>query len=326
MRFDTDIMQNTKTIGILLFPAFSNLGLANAVEPLRAANDLSRRRLYRWSYLGLDHGTLRSSSGLPVSPEARLADAAGDLLIVCPSYGVRALATPACLRALRAASRRFAALAGVDTGSFLLAAAGLLDGYRATCHWDELARLAEAFPEVDVSEARHVIDRDRISSGGATTTLELMLRLIEIDHGAMLAHEVAALFMHGETGPDLPRAALPRVRAAAALMRRHMEDPLSIDDLAERLGLTRRGLEQAFRADGGPSPAQLYRRIRLSAARRLVLDTAHSVAEIAGRCGYADPAAMTRAFHAEFGTTPRELRRPSGLSMAMRGEDGPAGA
>lgn len=311
MRFDTQIMQNTTTIGILLFPEFSNLGLANAVEPLRAANDLSGRKLYHWRYLGLGTDPIRSSSGLPVAPEAALRDASGDLLIVCPSYGYDALATPACRRALQSAARRFHRLAGVDTGAWLLAAAGLLDGYRATCHWDELARFAEHFPEVDVTGARHVIDRDRLSSGGATTTLELMLKIIETTHGAMLSHEVAGLFMLGEGGAQLPRAAVPRLRAAAALMRRHVETPLSVDALAEKLGLTRKALEQAFRESGGPAPARLYRRIRLNEARRLVLETSQSIAEIAGRCGYADPAAMTRAFRAEFGTTPRTLRRPS---------------
>ena len=326
MQFAPQIMQKTKTIGILLFPGFSNLGLANAVEPLRAANDLSRRRLYRWRYLGLGSGPLHASSGLPVTPEAVLADVSGDLLIVCPSYGHRAQATPACLRALRAATLRFESLMGVDTGSFLLAAAGVLDGYRATCHWDELQNLAESFPDIDVSADRYVIDRDRLSSGGATTTLELMLRLIEIDHGALLAHEVAGLFMHGERSEPLPRSARPRVRAAAALMRRHIEEPLSIAALARRLGVTQRGLEQAFRDGGGTSPARLYRRIRLNEARRLLLDTPQSVAEIATRCGYADPAAMTRAFRAEFGTSPSKTRRREHVSMEMRGEDGPDGA
>lgn len=326
MRFHIEIMQNTRSIGILLFPAFSNLGLANAVEPLRAANDLSGLRLYNWQYLGLATDPIRSSSGLPVTPEARLSDRAGDLLIACPSYGYEALATPGCLRALQAASARFERLAGVDMGAWLLAAAGLLDGYKATCHWDELSSFSERFPDVDVSNERFVIDQDRLSSGGATTTLELMLNLIAEDHGAMLAHEVAGLFMLGEGGTNLARTALPRVRAAAALMRRHIEEPISVGALAEGLGLTRQALEQAFRESGGPAPARLYRRIRLNEARRLVLGTSYSVAEIAGRCGYADPAAMTRAFRSEFGTSPQALRRPQTQSMAMRGKDGPNGA
>jgi len=309
MRFWLNIMQNTKSFGILLFPAFSNFGLANAVEPLRAANDLSRRTLYHWRYLGLTRDVLHSSSGLPVAPEATLAEAAGDVLIVCPSYNHQRLATPACSRALRAASTRFERLAGVDTGAWLLAAAGLLDGRRATCHWDVLSTFAEAFPDVRVSDERIVMDGNRLSSGGATTTLELMLGLIEADQGAALAQEVAALFMHGEGGPRLPPFPRPRMRAAAALMRRHLEEPLPISEIARRLGLTRRSIEQAFRDLGGPTPAQLYRHIRLSEARRLVLETPLSVAEIATRCGYADPAAMTRAFRTEFGATPRALRQ-----------------
>lgn len=302
-------MQKTKTIGITLYPGFSNLNLANTVEPLRAANDLARKRLYAWTYLGLEVTAIRSSSGLPVTPEQALSEARGDLLILCPSYGHKALCTPAGARALRAAVKRFHQLAGLDTGAWLLAAAGLLDGYRATCHWDVLDAMAETFPDVQVSDARFVIDRGRISSGGATTTLELMLHLIEADHGPTLAQEVAALFMHGEGGPNLPPFPEPRMRAAAALMRRHLENPLPIPEIARRLGLSQRSIEQTFRATGGPSPAQLYRRIRLSEAKRLTLETPLSVAEIATRTGYEDPTAMTRAFRAAFGDTPSGLRR-----------------
>lgn len=303
-------MQKTKTIGVTLYPGFSNLNLANAVEPLRAANDLARAKLYTWRYLGLEAGPIRSSSGLPVTPDGQLSHASGDLLLLCPSYGHKSLATPANLRALRAASTRFTQMAGLDTGAWLLAAAGLMDGFQATCHWDVLDDMAETYPEVAVSDARFVVDRSRISSGGATTTLELMLHLIEEDHGPALAQEVAALFMHGEGGPRLPPFPQPRMRAAAALMRRHLEDPLSIAEIARRLGLTQRSIEQAFRAAGSQSPAQLYRRIRLTEARRLTLETPLSVAEIATRTGYTDPAAMTRAFRSTFGTTPRDLRRP----------------
>ncbi|MEM9318393.1 MAG: helix-turn-helix domain-containing protein [Pseudomonadota bacterium] len=317
------IMQITKEFGLLLFDDFSALGLANAVEPLRAANTLSGKTLYHWRYLGLGTGQVRSSSGLPVTPEAALNAASGDALMVLPSYGHRAHAHPDCLAALRAASRRFHTLAGMDTGAWLLAAAGLLDGFKATCHWDVLTELAEEFPEVTVSEDRFVIDRTRLSSGGATTTLDMMLSLIEADHGAALVHEVAALFMHGERGPrHLPLAPEPRIRAAAAYMRRNLEMPISINAVAAHLGLTRRTLEYAFRETGGPAPAQLYRQIRLSEARRLVRDTNLSVAEIAGRCGYADPAALTRAFRAAFATTPRLMRHPSSRAAAARAADG----
>ncbi|MGZ9811415.1 GlxA family transcriptional regulator [Pseudoroseicyclus sp. H15] len=308
-------MQDTKEIGVLLFPRFSNHCLANAVEPLRAANMLSRRELYRWRYLSVDGAGLASSSGLPVQP-VKLADHGGDRLLVMPSYGFRDWLGPEVLAALREASRRFGTLAGLDTGSWLLAAAGLLNGRRATIHWDEFDAFAETFPEVDAREDRVVIDGDRLSCGGTTTTLELMLALIERDHGGMLALDVAALFMHGERAPRLdPAIRVPAkgmVQAAVALMRRNVEAPLPVAEVARRLGCSQRALEQHFAAALGRAPRAVYSAVRLGVARRLLEQTRLSVAEIAGRAGYTDASAMARAFRGEFGESPSAVRKAAG--------------
>jgi len=307
-------MQNAQPdhFSMLLFDGFSNLCLANAVEPLRAANSLSRRTLYRWNFLSLGDAPVQSSSGLPVHAEPLSAQSRGAYLFVMPSYGHTALATPAAMRRLRSAANRFSTLAGLDTGAWLLAHAGLLDGYRATCHWYLLDALAEAYPDVAVTEDRFVIDRNRASCGGATTTLDLMLELIERRHGAALGLEVAALFMYGERDPRVdPMQLIPAqrsVRAAAALMRRHVEDPWSIDDIADGVGLGRRTLELACRTHAGLSPAQIYRAIRLADARRRLEQTRESVAEISLRAGYHDATAMTRAFKAHYGITPSAVR------------------
>lgn len=305
-----------RQIAVLLFPNFSNLCLANAVEPLRAANTLSRKTLYQWHFLGLDAGPVLSSSGLPVTPAMTLSDLTHtDYLCVMPSYGHRDFTRAAHLRRLRAAAGRSGALVGLDTGSLVLAAAGLMDGYRATSHWDVLTEFEESYPEVQVVRDRFVIDRDRLSCGGATTTMELMLELIAQHHGPTLSLDVGALFMHGErpgTGSHLPGVAGDRVvRAAAALMRRHLEQPLPIPEIARRLGLSQRGLEQRCHAAAGRAPQSLYTLIRMSEARRLVQDTALSVAEIAGRVGYADASAMTRSFRSAFGLSPRAMRAPA---------------
>ena len=301
------------SVAVLLFPAFSNLCLANAVEPLRAANTLARKTLYRWDFVGLESGPVSSSSGLPVTPATTLSQMRGaDYLLVMPSYGHRDLARPAVLRALRAAAPRCGTLVGLDTGSLLLAAAGLMDGYRATSHWDVLTEFEEGFPEVQVVPDRVVFDRDRLSCGGATTTLELMLDLIARHHGPMLSLEVSALFMHGEGRPE--PAALRglggdrMLRAAAALMRRHIEQPLPLPEIARRLGISQRGLELRCRTATGRTPRDVYSAIRLAEAWRLAEGTALSVTEIAGRVGYANAAAMTRRFRREFAATPQQVR------------------
>ncbi len=312
----------TELVVLLLFPEFSNLCLANAVEPLRAANTLARRPLYRWRFTAMAEGPLHSSSGLPAQPELLDRDARGDMLMVMPSYNHLALATPDTLRRLRGAAKRFGLIAGLDSGSWLLARAGLLNGYRATSHWDILNGLSEGFPEVDVVTDRFVIDRDRASCGGATATLDLMLDLIGRRHGTALALDVASLFLYGggtaHPAPHMPVLPQRTLREAAALMRRNLEEPLPVAAIAATLGLSQRKLEMLFRTHADLTAVQLYRRIRLAEARRRVLETTQSIAEIAGRCGYGDPAAMTRAFRAEYGNTPSALRRGA-PSPAKRG-------
>ncbi|AXX96781.1 GlxA family transcriptional regulator [Profundibacter amoris] len=303
----------TKRIGVLLFERFSNHCLANAVEPLRAVNSLLGWQAYDWSYLSVDGAPVTSSSGLPVSVQASLGRASGgDVLMLLPSYGYRSYATPDMLRALRQAAVRFQAVAGLDMGSWLMAAAGLLEGRRATIHWDEIEDFHEAFPEVQVQRERLVMDGNRWSCGGAMTSFELAQRMIAIDHGEALRTEVAALFMQGDDGSwdeGLPRNPSNTVAVALAVMRDNQEYPLTMPQIAQQLGLKPRRMTALFQSELGTGPLQAYRRIRLQAARRLVQKTGLGVAEIALRSGYENASAMTRAYRQEFRETPQQTRR-----------------
>lgn len=318
MRIWSKIMQKWKSdeksreISVVLFDQFSNHCLANAIEPLRAANTLSRKSLYRWRFFSIDGAPVVSSSGLPVTPAAALAASGpGDCLFVMPSYDFLHHTNPRNLRALRAAAGRHASVAGMDMGAWLLAAAGLLDQCRATVHWDELQAMAETFPEVEVVPDRFVIDGDRLTCGGVTTTFDLILHLIRQHHGPMLALEVAALFMHGTrpSEPDWLASDDQMLHAAVALMRRNLEAPLPMPQIAATLGLSLKGLETLFAREVSATPQMIYKALRLREARRLAEHSNQSIAEIATRCGYSDPAAMTRAFRAEFGLTPSQSRQ-----------------
>ncbi|MCP4318956.1 MAG: GlxA family transcriptional regulator [Hyphomicrobiales bacterium] len=306
----------THLVGILLFEQFSNHCLANTIEPLRAANSFARRTLYEWRYLTLDGKPVASSSGLAVEPDAALRDEMhGDILFVLPSYGYRQLATPECLAALRAAALRYDVVAGLDAGSWLLAEAGLLQDRRATIHWQELERFAERFPDIDVQRERFIIDGDRITCGGAMAAFDLASELIGLHYGEALRVEVGWLFMHEGTASSMP-APLPMpktgpVQRAVQLMQQHLEGPLPVEEIARRVGQNQRALEQRFKRELGATPRTVYRRMRLLAARRLVDETEIPVGEIALRCGYEDPSAMTRAFRMEFGLTPRAIRSVS---------------
>lgn len=301
-------------VDLLLFDDFSGHCLANTVEPMRAANTLAGRPLYAWRFVTLDGASATSSAGMEVSPDARLADCRGEILIALPSYRYRRFGSQAVLRGLRAAEERYATLAGFDAGAWLLAAAGLLDGRRATIHWEELSGFAEDFPQVDAQRLRHVQDGNRITCSGALAAFDLMMDLIGQRHGPALRLEVAALFMSPEVTEAPVQATsqtLARSRSVAralSLMQEHIEAPLSIREIARQVGRNRKDLEQRMRAQLGATPQAIYRRLRLIQARKLVLETDLTVAEVALRAGYEDPSAMTRAYRQEFGVTPRQMR------------------
>ncbi len=297
-------------VDVLLFDQFSGLCLANTVEPLRAANDLAGKQLYSWRFVSVDGNPVRSSSDMTVAADGALSEMRGTMLVALPSYGYRRHATPQVTRALAAASRRYLVMAGFDTGAWLLAQAGLLDGHKATIHWEELAAFEETFPDVSTVRERHISDRDRITCTGALAAFDLMLDRIGETHGAALRLEVAMLFMApGATPSVAPPIAKSRVvgRALSA-MRAEIETPISMPDIARQAGCSLRELEQRMRTELGEPPSTIYRRIRLISARKAILETNQPITEIALRAGYEDGSAMTRAFKAEFGTTPRQLR------------------
>lgn len=306
--------EGTQDVAVLLFPRFSNHCLANAVEPMRGANEMLMREFYRWRFVTLDGEAVVSSSGLPVLPNGRLRDhPGGRFLFVLTSYDVRAIASHATARALKAAARRFDCVVGMDTAAWLMAHAGLLRGMKATIHWDELTAFAEAFDDVDAVAERFVIADHRITCGGAMTAFDLVLELIRWTHGEALRLEVSSFFMHQSTEPPgtpvYGRPASAVVAQAVALMASTLETPLPVQVIAERVGTTQRALGRAFRAELGAPPVTVRKRLRLAAARRYAQQSGYPVAEIALRCGYRDTAAMTRAFVEQYGRPPSAFRR-----------------
>lgn len=312
----------SRVIGFLLFNRFSNLALANLLEPLRAANMLLGRNAYEWQICTPDDGVVHTSSGLPVMPMARVSDIGqGDLLFVVASYDYPNHATPTNSKTLRALAGRFQTVAGVDTGGWLLAAARLLNGHRATIHYDLLDVFAERFPNIEVERARWVRDGNRLTCSGGMAAYELTCDLIKEDHGAALLLEITQLFMsdsmvtpHALTQVRVDR----RVETCLREMEANIETPLTIPQLARRSGCRQRDLEQRFDRHFGASPQRVYRRLRLNAARRMLADGGLSIAEVALRAGYADASAFSRAFRVEFGQTPRDIARNAPVRAEVR--------
>lgn len=302
-------------IAVLLYPRFSNLCLANCLEPLRAANGFAGRDVYRWRFLSPEGSPPRSSSGLLVQPDGALGEISEcDYLFVLSSYDQVAHDTTAHRQALRRAAGKAANVVGFDTGAWLMAAAGLLRGRRATVHWDLLEPFEERFLDTTALRESWVADGPMITCAGAMAAFELTRAMVREHLGASMAVDVDGLFLtdRPQSAPQPqpePRRADPLVRRALALMRANLETPLSMTALARALNTGPRTLARRFEDTLGKSPGAVYRHLRLSAAHQMVINGTLGISEIALRCGYENPAAMTRAFRSRFGAPPRALRR-----------------
>ena len=300
-------------VSLLLFDQFSNLCLANCIEPLRAANTLTFSRAFDWSILTPSGVPSRSSSGIEVLAHGALPSLEQtDYLFVLASYAHDRHDTAATRRMLRAASRKARVTVGLDAGPWLLASAGLLDGRRATVHWDLLDAFTERFLSVEADRARVLRDGPMVTCAGAMSALDLTLDLIAEHLGNAARLGVEALFLHGDppVSPDRGAAVTdPLVQRALSVMRDTVERPLALTQLARRLSCQPRTLDRRFRARLGAPPGTVYRHLRLAAARKLLEGSTLGVAEIAVRCGYDSPAALTRAIGRHYGATPTALRR-----------------
>jgi len=304
-------------IAALVLPRASILEVASVLDPLRSANRHLGREGFRWRVVSPTGAAVPLTCGIELPSVGPLAAAEGaDVLIVIAGYNQSEMATRQLIAGLRRTAGRFRAIGAVDAGSWVLARAGLLDGHRATVHWEDLEDFSQAHPAVDVVPDRFVISRNRFSAGGAAPATDLMLHLIGARCGAAVAGQVAGSFLY-EAQVDgarpqrpgmLPSARDPRLVAALKAMSAHLEEPVSLATLARGQGISLRRLEQLFRAGLGQGPAAAYLELRMQAARRMVADTRHPLREVALRCGFTDPTSFSRAFRRRFGSAARDLR------------------
>jgi transcriptional regulator GlxA family with amidase domain len=308
-------------IAVLVLPRASILEVASVLDPLRAANRHLGREGFRWRIITPDGDPAPLTCGIELPSRGGLAAAEGaDVLIVIAGYNQAEGASRSLIARLRRVAGRFRAIGGVDAGPWVLARAGLLDGRRATVHWEDLEDFATGYPGVEVVPDRYVISGNRFTAGGAVPAADLMLHLIGARCGAAVAGQVADSFLYdarAEGGRPqrpglLPGTRDPRLSAALTLMGQNLEVPLTLQAVAAAQGIGLRRLEQVFRQGLGQGPGAAYLELRLQAARRMMADTSHPIREIALRCGFGDPTSFSRAFRTRFGTSPRGMR--SGLN------------
>jgi transcriptional regulator GlxA family with amidase domain len=307
-------------VTFLVFAGSSIMCVASAIDPLRAANRVSGETMFDYSIVSADGTAPVTTSGMPVAVAGRFdAMQNTDVLVIVGGFGTRYEGTRQLISGIRRAARSARAVGGVEAGTWLLGHAGLLEGRAATTHWEDMEDFSAAFPGADVRPDRYVIDGPVFTAGGASPTFDLMLHLVRSRLGMAVALDVASVFIYDQSRAATDAQPLvslgrlegydPRLAQAIRLMEAHVDQPLTISAVARRTGVTARALEIIFKRSIGETPGAYYLRLRLNAARRLVLDTQVRMAEVAARTGFTSAASFSRAFSRTFGEAPVRMRR-----------------
>jgi transcriptional regulator GlxA family with amidase domain len=302
--------------GFLTLPDYSMIAVANAIEACRMANRVAGQDVYAWQVLSLDGKPVTASNGLTLTPTVRLDSVAPpELLFVCGGVHVRAAATKPLLAALRRTARRGMLLGALCTGAFVLAEAGLLEGYRCAIHWENLAASREEFPETEFVNDLFVVDRDRITCTGGTAPLDMMLSLVQAKLGRGFAEQVSAEFIHERVRPssehqpvagfDRSRISQPLLARAVSLIEANIEQRLPVVEIARQLAISPRQLQRLFHRGMGRGPAAFAQELRLKRAQHLLRQMDMRITEVALTCGFSSTAYFSSAYREYFGHPPR---------------------
>ena len=302
-----------------LTPGFTLLAFSSAVEPLRIANQLSQRPLYRWHVASAEGGAVESSAGIPVQTEALAAVLDRDAtLMICGGNRPAEVAAPRVIAALGRHRRFGGTVGGICTGAYALARAGLLEGRRFTLHWENQPGFHETFPSLTPTGNRFEVDGPLMTCGGGAASTDLMLSVIAQDYGSEFATMVAEMCLRSVTAGEnaaqrsslaaLMASRTPALVSTVRAMSEHLEDPLPMEAIARIAGYSRRHLERLFTTALGEPPARFYQGLRLDHARNLLTSTDAPLIEISTACGFATVAHFSRRFRLRFGVAPTRLR------------------
>ncbi|MFL5258198.1 MAG: GlxA family transcriptional regulator [Hyphomicrobiales bacterium] len=317
---DGDADPDVVRYGFLLLPEFPLYALIPAIEALRIANQNSAKRLFSWHMFSADGSPVKASNGMTMPVEAAIIGVKWfPTVFVCAGNHPMEHARKSVLNWLRRLDRHGATLGGIDTGPLILAAAGLLEGYRVTLHWEALNMFRDQFPDISVSEQLFVHDRERITCAGGSAALDLMLHLIARRHGSGLAQIVANAFIaqrpRSESEPQrVPATQISGDRNSPLTrileeVEHNLEAPVSAGELAAKARLSVRAMGRILRDRVGESPMRYYLKMRLQAARNALFYSDVPIHDIAARYGFSCPEVFSRSFKAHFGVTPRSFRQ-----------------
>lgn len=303
----------------VLLDNFTLLSFASALECLRIANRMLDEKVYSWMLIGEGGNTVSCSAGTEFKLDADLIELEReDTILVCGGINVAKSTSKKLLSWLRREARKGMPLGGLCTAAYSLAKAGLLDGKRATIHWENQDSFIEEFEEVRLTKSVFVVDGNRLSTAGGTSSIDLMLKLIADDHGEDTANLVADQLIYNSirTDQDTQRLSVPtrigvrhpKLSQVIQKMEGAIEEPISPAALAKEVGMSTRQLERLFRRYLNRSPKRYYMELRLQKARNLLMQTDMSVINVALACGFASPSHFSKCYRAHYDTTPYRER------------------
>ena len=308
-------MSQIKHVGFLTLNNFSLIAFSNAIEILRMANYLSGDEVYQWSVVTVDGQAVNASNGLAFANAQKLDfNNMPDVLLVCGGVNIQNAVNNDVIKLLTQASKHNLWLGGLCTGSYALAKAGLLDGYKCTIHWENMASLCEQFSTIQFMEELFVIDRNRCTCAGGTAPLDLMLAFVAARFGKNLVAEISDQFMVVRARDSKDQQHIPvaarvgyshkALVEVSALMEANIDEPLTLDDLARLAGLSQRHLQRMFRHTLNMTPMHYYLNLRLRRARALLLQTEMSIMSVTVACGFQSSCHFSKSYRTLFGYSP----------------------
>ena len=306
-------------IGVLIFPDFQLLDAAGPISTFEiAARYAGGTPAIR--AIALEPGPVRSSSGVEMLARSTKPSAAFTTLIVAGGEGVRSAAVHTkTLAFVQGMARRGIRIASVCSGAYVLAEAGLLDGKRATTHWQRTRHFVATYPRVKLEPDQiFVRDGNIWTSAGITAGIDLSLAMIAEDHGEEIAQKTARqlVLYHRRSGGQSQFSSLLELKAPTgrfapllAWARENLDTPLTVEDMADRAGMSARHFSRAFIAETGTTPSKAVEKLRLEVAKQRVQSSSEAIERVAETTGFGDPERMRRAFIRAFGQPPQSLRR-----------------
>lgn len=309
-----------KRFVFVLLPKFSVLSLSTALETLRIADRLGGGNVFEWVLCAEGGERPTSSLNTEFEVDTGLIDLSPrDTVLVVGGMDIQHNTSDTLVTWLQRQAHQGVPMGGLCTAAYSLAQAGLLQGKKATIHWEERDCFAEAFPCVSLVNSAIAIDGNRFSTAGGTSSIDLMLSLISSVRGEALANAVSEQLMyanirimHEESRMPLPtriRVRHPKLALAVELMEKNLEDPLSPSELADLVGLSVRQLERLFQRELSRSPKRYYMDLRLARAKVLLTQTNMSIIDIGLACGFASPSYFSSCYRKQYHVSPRQLRK-----------------